>query len=253
MKVFGALAAATAAVAHAEDVNPLILGGTVVPTGTKTYTVGLRQSPTGSDFCGGSLISPTHVLTAGHCNGYTKYVAVGTHYLSGSNDGVRVAIKKETRHPSFNDDTLTYDYNIIELASPVTAYQPVKLYSVDSEKFAGQTATVMGWGTTASGGTQSNVLLRVDVPVLTDKACKASGLSIGISSTMVCAGGKTNKDSCQGDSGGPLILEQSTGDVLIGVVSWGDGCGQAGKPGVYSKVSVVKSWIQSIVPNATFV
>jgi secreted trypsin-like serine protease len=255
MKLAAALVATTAAVgaAQAYDITPLILGGTVVPSGTKTYTTGIRQTATGSDFCGGSLITPTHVLTAGHCYGYAKYVAVGTHYLSGSSDGVRVAVKKETRHPSFSSSSLTYDYTIIELATAVTAYAPVKLLTADPLNSAGSTATTMGWGTTSSGGTQSTELLRVDVPILTDAACKAAGLSGTISSTMFCAGGKTNKDSCQGDSGGPIILEKSTGDVLIGVVSWGDGCGVAGKPGVYGKVSSAKTWIQSIAPNATFV
>jgi trypsin len=62
---------------------------------------------------------------------------------------------------------------------------------------------------------------------------------------MFCAGVQSTggKDSCQGDSGGPII-DKST-RVLLGLVSWGEGCAQAGKPGVYTRVgsSSVRSFI----------
>ena len=44
------------------------------------------------------------------------------------------------------------------------------------------------------------------------------------------------KDACQGDSGGPLICSIDDKAVLVGVVSHGSGCGEAGKPGIYGKV-----------------
>jgi trypsin len=254
MKVAAALLATTAAIAQASDINPLILGGTIVPVGQKTYTVGLRQSASGEAICGGSLITPTHVLTAGHCSGYATHVSVGSHFLSGSSDGERIRIKKDTRHPKYiNDQVVVYDYAILELATP-SKVTPVKLFSADSETFVGKNATVMGWGATKSGGSSSNELLRVNVAVRSDKDCKAAKLNgPPIMESMFCAGGIRNQDSCQGDSGGPLILEQSTGDVLIGVVSWGDKCGLANKPGVYSKVNFQKAWILANAPGAQFV
>ena len=61
---------------------------------------------------------------------------------------------------------------------------------------------------------------------------------------MVCAGvAAGGKDSCQGDSGGPLI--NSSTRQLVGIVSWGDGCAQAGKPGVYSRVGTLLSFINA--------
>ena len=53
------------------------------------------------------------------------------------------------------------------------------------------------------------------------------------------------KDACQGDSGGPLICSIDNKAVLIGVVSHGSGCGEAGHPGIYAKVDYFKEWFQS--------
>ena len=60
---------------------------------------------------------------------------------------------------------------------------------------------------------------------------------------MICAGlTQGGKDSCQGDSGGPIV---DTSKVLIGLVSWGEGCAEAGKPGVYSRVGALLPFITS--------
>ena len=53
------------------------------------------------------------------------------------------------------------------------------------------------------------------------------------------------KDACQGDSGGPFICSINGKATLVGVVSHGSGCGEAGKPGIYGKVDYFKEWFQS--------
>ena len=52
-----------------------------------------------------------------------------------------------------------------------------------------------GWGKTSFGGTLSDVLLEVEVPVVTNAQCKTA--MSGITDSMICAGGVAGKDGCQ--------------------------------------------------------
>nr|CAD7408300.1 unnamed protein product [Timema poppensis] len=47
----------------------------------------------------------------------------------------------------------------------------------------------------------------------------------------------------QGDSGGPLLIKEGNDFTLIGVVSFGEGSGDPGDPGVYTNVVYYKRWI----------
>merc|ERR1711862_739098 len=86
---------------------------------------------------------------------------------------------------------------------------------------AGTTCTVSGWGTTSEGGSLAKVLMKEDVPVVSDDDCRGSYGQDDIADSMICAGlDAGGKDSCQGDSGGPFMC----GSQLSGVVSWGYGC-----------------------------
>lgn len=229
-------------------ITPLILGGTEVPVGTSQYVAGMRSTAAGRSFCGGSLIAPTWILTAAHCASSIQYVNVGTHYLSGTTDGTAVRVLRKIIHPSYRSASTGNDFLLLELAAPVS-YPPVALAAATgADETVGSVATTLGWGTTSSGGTQSNVLLEVDVAIVSNADCKAKLSSV--TDTMICAGGLRNQDSCQGDSGGPLVVNSNNTDILVGVVSWGQGCGQLGYPGVYSRVSAGRSFIDQYVPTA---
>ena len=247
-----AYAAAAVAVVNAQsDIKPLILDGTEVPVGTRTYISGLRETASGSDRCGGSLVTPTHIITAAHCAGdWLKYVSVGTHYLSGTTDGQQVAVKKQIKHPQFDMNSMVHDTLILELATPVKGIKPVKIIDSSFDVKKDDVLTVLGWGLTKESGSQSNVLLELDIKTWDNAACNAVTAYKGkIFDSMVCAGGIKGQDSCQGDSGGPLIIQRNGEDVLVGVVSWGEGCGRANTPGIYNRLATSLDFIYANIPE----
>ncbi|KAL4146093.1 hypothetical protein PRNP1_011966 [Phytophthora ramorum] len=255
MKPIAAITTALACVAsttttlgsHVE--RELILSGEVVPVGAKTYVAGLRIDRDSNSLCGGSLITPTHVLTASHCTVYGfHWVSIGDHYRNGTQSSEQIKIVSLMNHPNYSEHVkYADDFMVVELERP-SKYAPVKLAAADDSDFkAGKMASTMGWGTNAEvGGNFSYELQAVDVPLTSDEACAAYAT---VDSSMVCAGGVANRDSCEGDSGGPLIVESSTGeDVLVGITGWAkdDACGREGYYGVYSRVSSAQAWIETI-------
>ncbi|KAL7482728.1 hypothetical protein ACHAW6_008385, partial [Cyclotella cf. meneghiniana] len=215
-------------------------------SGRYSYTVALSSN--GFQFCGGSLIAPDVVLTAAHCiDGSSFSVVVGRHDLTTSSGEV-IARKKAIKHPNYNTKSMVNDFAIVLLSKATTQnVQFVKLNKDEAYPVAGANSRTMGWGDTTQGGSGSNVLREVDLPVITNELCyeKYPG---DIYASMICTF-LPGKDSCQGDSGGPLIIPGSSADTdtLIGMVSWGIGCASSKYPGVYSRVSNGYDWIKTNV------
>ena len=111
----------------------------------------------------------------------------------------------------------------------------------------GVMATTTGWGAMTEIGPTSHVLREVDVPTISNEICKTRGFNV--TESMLCAGGIEGKDACQGDDGGPLFVNKDGNPVVIGVVSWGRGCGRVGLPGIYARISPARSWIDSTVKS----
>lgn len=229
--------------------NNRIVGGEDAGKGEFPWQVGLVGNGASRPFCGGMLLSSDTVLTAAHCRQSTSTfkVVVGEHDVSSSDGEQRISPSQWINHPSYSASVYDNDFAIIKLASPVTfsdRVSPVCLPSA-STNYDTKVATVTGWGTLSSGGSQPNILQKVDVNTMTNAQCSASDTAYSaadITANMICAR-DTGKDSCQGDSGGPMVTNEGSYYSIIGVVSWGFGCAQANAPGVYARVTSQLSWI----------
>jgi len=202
-------------------------------------------------FCGGSLVTRYHVITAAHClkNGRSYQVRLGDHYLVDKTaDEQTIAVEKVWRHELFGKKGHRgYDVAVLKLKQPAQLNDKVNTVCLDKiQNFpAGKQCVVTGWGTTKFGGYGSRRLLQVKLPIRTQQDCLKVYRKIG--DNEFCAGlDEGGKDSCQGDSGGPFVCQNDKSGkwYLTGVVSWGFECARPGKYGVYCKVSAVYDWIQ---------
>lgn len=231
-------AAATVSVSAAQaepaDVTPYIVGGQDADIADNPFVVALL-TPDGQQFCGGSLVSETKVVTAAHCTTGSQPSEINV--LSGQTDisgtgGTVSEVSDVWVHPEYTDATQGFDVSVLTLDAPVQE-APVELATADDAGYApGTDATILGWGTTSEGGSTSDNLKQATVPVSSDADC-SEGYAEYSPDSMVCAGlPEGGVDACQGDSGGPIVADGR----LIGVTSWGEGCARPGKPGVYARV-----------------
>ncbi|CCH34251.1 serine protease [Actinosynnema sp. NPDC047251] len=245
-RLITALAAAVAAVGlltvvpASADVSPYIVGGTRATISQYPWTVYLATS-SGGQFCGGTLVKGNKVVTAAHCTSGRS--AASTRVVWGREDkqstaGIVASVTKIWIHPSYRSATSGYDVSVLTLDRNITsAYLPLAGPSDTALYAAGTSTTILGWGTTSSGGSASRYLLKASVPVVSDTSCKQSYPQYN-ASAMVCAGyPQGGTDTCQGDSGGPIVA----GGKLIGATSWGRGCASAGYPGVYARIATYNS------------
>ncbi|XP_033097768.1 trypsin-like [Anneissia japonica] len=236
--------------------NLKIVGGVEARPGSWPWQVNLRQKYTfgGGDyqFCGGSLINHQWVVTAAHCIGKnskpSSYIVVlGAHQRdSADSSQQQFGVTQVITHRDFSSRTLDNDIALMQLDKQVTVNEYISPVCLSGENFpAGTNCVVTGWGDTEST-IEPSTLQQVVVPIIDTTTCNQPLWYGGeITDNMFCAGfAEGGKDSCQGDSGGPFVCKNSSGEYeLTGVVSWGYGCADSRKPGVYTRVSNYIDWI----------
>uniref|UniRef100_A0A3Q3J304 Peptidase S1 domain-containing protein n=1 Tax=Monopterus albus TaxID=43700 RepID=A0A3Q3J304_MONAL len=231
-----------------------IIGGTVAKIGRWPWQVSLHFRST--HVCGGVLIAPDFVVTAAHCfPSLLDLVVSQWKVYAGVVSQVKLPqpylVKKILLNTNFNNNTKDADIALLKLSSPVVfddKAQPACLPIFNQQFNEGTTCWTTGFGTTVAGTyTASNDLMEVNVNIIDTQECNKPHIYGGaVTKSMLCAGDlKGGKDSCQGDSGGPLVCMQDNRWYLVGITSWGDGCGEKNKPGVYTKITSVLPWIAS--------
>lgn len=155
-------------------------------------------------------------------------------------------------HASF--DKASYEYDIALLrVDEVIPFQPniIPICLPDSDSdLVGEEGWVTGWGRKSEYGQISPVLREVHLPIISNAKCMAmyrmSGQNEWIPRIFLCAGtANGGQDSCEGDSGGPLVIKGGSGRFqLAGIISWGIGCGDRNRPGVYTRISEFRTWIR---------
>ena len=238
-------------------VSPKIVGGTETPDGKYPFVAALLNTnsgstPTEQQFCGGSLIDKDSVLTAAHCfnrgdSPQPIRVTVGRTVLD-STQGQVVSVSRISIHPRYDPPTThnAYDVAVLQLGSAVEGVPLMRLAdaSDDSLETPGRDARVAGWGSTVAQPAQGppnepslpDRMHEAQVPLVSDAQAKMTYGESYFEALMVAAG-RDNLDSCQGDSGGPLFDQAGGSYTQIGITSFGNGCGAADNPGVYTEVN----------------
>uniref|UniRef100_A0A803JKY6 Serine protease 27-like n=1 Tax=Xenopus tropicalis TaxID=8364 RepID=A0A803JKY6_XENTR len=213
--------------------------------------------------CGGTLISSRYVLTAAQCleseNDTSVIVILGAYNITGNHkEEVSVKVNRIILHHRYNDSDFPYDIALLELSNsvPFTDFiLPACLPPFPTEFLPGHSCLVTGWGDTDYDSTKPKpvILQEAGVRLIDLQHCRdlyklVTNDSI-ITENMTCAMDIHGKRSfCRGDGGGPLVCHAGEQWFLVGVVSFGYGCGH-GIPGVYTSVPAYVDWIKEHISS----
>jgi len=231
--------------------NPtrVINGDDVTSTSVAPWQVSLQKS--GSHFCGGSLISAGHVMSACHCKQSTgATVVMGTVRTDDPKISVRGSF---TCHPSYSSSKNDYDYSIVTLASTVDLSDiDIAVIPIAAKEYpGGMEAVITGWGMTHGHIHQLPTQLQIAYTNLaTTQTCKQRWGINRITERMQCVLDAEGANSgCMGDSGGPLTVVDPDDGItyLVGNTSFGTSDCSTTDPGIWSKNVVVKDWIDGYI------
>ncbi|KFQ45992.1 Transmembrane protease serine 4, partial [Nestor notabilis] len=229
--------------------TPRVLGGSPATIEAWPWQVSLQYKK--EHICGGSIIDRSWILTAAHCFKNNPIVQswrvkAGSNLLSGT---TTLAVEKVFLAGEMSTSPKDNDIALVKLQSPLRvsdSSKPICLPYFDEELVPGTPLWVIGWGYTQKRGKLSEVLQQAEVKLIDEESCNTAAYHGEVTEKMLCAGlFQGGVDTCQGDSGGPLLYSGKHWQV-VGIVSWGQGCGTPSTPGVYTSVRAYLNWIYTV-------
>ncbi|XP_012271469.1 venom serine protease 34 [Orussus abietinus] len=238
-----------------------IVGGE--QTGVNEYPMmaGMVNSVQRLLYCGATIISNRHVITAAHCVAGRPFnqlaVLVGDHDLTTgaeTNASKLLRVASYLVHPEYQSASLANDIAVVTVAENIVFSNEVGPaclpFHHKSDSFGGSKVVVLGWGTTEFAGASSNTLQKVILNVTSLPVCRRDFQEV--TSNQICTY-SSGKDSCQFDSGGPVLWQDpsSMRMVSVGIISYGGICASE-KPGVNTRVGAYLDWILSVTPGMEY-
>jgi len=223
-------------------------------------------------FCGGSYLGNRWVLTAAHCVTSPEdksmvalpeslTATVGVNNLDSDQSYAEyVRVEQVVVNPNYaisSSGALHGDWALLRLAREPSSGAAIRVATQDVAATAKQQSndvTLIGWGTqqayflNSPNSAGSSELYSGVASLVSTQVCNSGFSSFnnayagGAANTLatvfeeeICHGSipNFNVDTCQGDSGGPVVLSVNGEQQLVGVTSWGIGCG-SGVQGLYS-------------------
>ncbi|XP_005373486.1 PREDICTED: coagulation factor XI isoform X1 [Chinchilla lanigera] len=235
-------------------IKPRIVGGTESVHGEWPWQVTLQTTaPFRRHLCGGSIIRSQWVLTAAHCfDGVesSKILRIYGGIVNQSEineDTPFFGVQEIIIHDQYKVAESGYDIALLKLETTMNytdSQRPICLPSKGDRNVIYNNCWVTGWGYTKLRDKIQNTLQKAKIPLVSNEECQTRYRRHRITNKMICAGYREGgKDACKGDSGGPLSCKHNEVWHLVGITSWGEGCGQRERPGIYTNVVKYVDWI----------
>ncbi|XP_067628954.1 chymotrypsin-1 [Eurosta solidaginis] len=239
-------------IAAARTINPSainklnegrIIGGSEVDVTAVPYQVSI-QNTFGEHICGGSIIAPQWILTAGHCMEWPKkYLKIVTGTSQWKSPGVAYSVDYIKVHCKYNQPMYHNDIALVHLSQPIvydTRTAPLQLTTKNLLK-SGDDLLLTGWGGIKAWGNPVNKLNKVTVDYMDFQTClKMVKNNQFVGEGHLCTSTKDGRGACTYDSGSPLV-DPST-QMQVGIVNGGEPCA-LGYPDTFASVAYYNDWI----------
>ncbi|XP_070491614.1 brachyurin-like [Chironomus tepperi] len=235
--------------------NRRIVGGQEATRNAHPYQVAqIHQRAILQTMCGGSVISPTVILTAAHCpiNSVSTTVITGAHNMNQiepTQQRRTVQAANYRLHANYNSQNLNNDIATMILPTPLTwtaSVQPIALAQANAGSFENVIGQSTGWGRVADGAGSSPVLRVVTNRIISNAECAAVFGAAVVNHAVICIDTTGGRGTCQGDSGGVLSVPNGATRLQVGITSFGSSAGcEMSFPAGFERVSAQINWINN--------